>query len=396
MIVAATILLVVYLAIASAYWLWTAYGLWRTGTVLRPLEKLHPPAPQSWPRLSVVVPACNEADAVEAAVRTLLAADYPDLEIVLVDDRSTDGTSEILDRLAAEDRRIKVLHITELPAGWIGKVHALHCGYQVTSGDLILFTDADVHFKPLALRQAVAWMEHRQLGHLAAIPRLWPSTLLVEALLVAVIRMLVITLRFWKVEDPASPACMGVGAFNLVRRTAFAATPGFEWLRLEPGDDVGLGLMMKRSGARCAIVSALDSLGLYWYRTLGEVARGMEKGYASAFNFSPIRAVVASVLMLLLETSPLLALVPLAIDRSSAVAYAGLVVPAVFILAMIAQRRWTGAGWRRLFATPFVAPVAAVVSLRAGVVGYCRGGAMWRGVLYTSDMLRGGKRVHLP
>ena len=117
-----------------------------------------------------MIPACNEADTLGAALGTLLAQDYPALEILLVNDRSTDGTGDIVDRLAASDPRITALHVRELPQGWLGKVHALHVASERARGDWLLFTDADVHFAPGALRRAVAVARVHQLDHLTCVP----------------------------------------------------------------------------------------------------------------------------------------------------------------------------------------------------------------------------------
>jgi cellulose synthase/poly-beta-1,6-N-acetylglucosamine synthase-like glycosyltransferase len=136
----------------------SAYVLLATPQVQK-LVSLQVPAPTTWPRLSVVIPALNEVDTLEAALGTLLAETYPDLEIVLVDDRSTDGTGALVDRLAARDPRITPVHITALPEGWLGKVHALHVGTQHARGDWLLYTDADVHFGQGSLRHAVAVAE---------------------------------------------------------------------------------------------------------------------------------------------------------------------------------------------------------------------------------------------
>src|SRR6185369_5444580 len=102
------------------------------------------------------VPACNEAGTIETALASLLAQDYPGLEIVLVDDRSSDGTGVIIDRLAASDPRISAIHVRDLPIGWLGKVHALQRGLERVRGALVLFTDADIYFAPGSLRRAVS------------------------------------------------------------------------------------------------------------------------------------------------------------------------------------------------------------------------------------------------
>ena len=142
------------------------------------LDEVDANDPSSWPTLSVVVPARDEAHTIEPAVASLLAQDYPNLQVVLVDDRSTDETGTIIDRLAAKDSRVAAVHVRELPDGWLGKVHALQRGVERASGDFILFTDADIHFAPGVLRRAIAWSEAERLDHLAVLaevtsPSIW-------------------------------------------------------------------------------------------------------------------------------------------------------------------------------------------------------------------------------
>ena len=153
-------------------WLGVGQEVFRGNRRMRRLATLAAPAPAAWPRVSVVFAARNEAGTVGAAVPTMLALDYPDLEVIAVNDRSEDDTGAILDRLAAADPRLKVVHVTELPAGWLGKNHALADGGAAATGEWILFTDADIHFRPDVLRRAVAHARAHSLDHLAAIPAL--------------------------------------------------------------------------------------------------------------------------------------------------------------------------------------------------------------------------------
>ena len=386
----------VYIGIALAWWLANAWVVLRVHTKVPRLEEVSPPEPQCWPRLTVVVPARDEARDLEDAARTLLAQDYPDLEIILVDDRSTDGTSGIVDRLAAGDERVQALHVTELPAGWLGKVHALQLGFERSTGAFVLFTDADVHFRPDVLRRAVAYAVDRDLGFLTAFPSLWPTSLFLDSMIAAFLRQLFIGTRPWNFANPKSKAFIGVGAFNMVRRSAFERTEGFEWLRMETADDAGLGYMMKKSGARVAAVTAFEHLALYWYRTPGEAVRGAEKGFASVLKCSVVRAIVLAGLVLALELSPVLVLLPLLLGDTGVVAFAGLGVFAVFVFSVVTLARLARARVLPGLLTPLSAVFLAWVFLRVALTGRRRGGALWRGTLYTSEELLAGRRIPLP
>ncbi|MEK7768052.1 MAG: glycosyltransferase family A protein, partial [bacterium] len=141
---------------ACGWWAGMALVIRRHVAGLRSLGDEAAPEPAAWPRLSVLVPACNEADTLEPALETLLRSDYPDLEVILVDDRSTDGTGAVVDRLAARDARIVPVHVAALPPGWLGKVHAMHVALPHATGEWLLFSDADVHAAPDTIRRAVA------------------------------------------------------------------------------------------------------------------------------------------------------------------------------------------------------------------------------------------------
>jgi cellulose synthase/poly-beta-1,6-N-acetylglucosamine synthase-like glycosyltransferase len=401
---AAAVALGIYLAVSLLYWLWSAYAMFRMGHSVAYLDRVDPPVPPLWPRLSIVVAACDEADKIAPAARSLLACDYDDLEVVLVDDRSTDDTGAIIDALAGEDPRVRALHIRELPAGWLGKVHALHQGLAHCTGEFILFTDADVHFQPPLLRRAVAYCLAGNLDHLAALPSLWPTGLLLDAMIAESIRELVTVIRMWRVADPASRAFMGVGAFNLVRRSAFDATEGFEWLRMEVADDAGLGMMMKRSGARCELVNAFGLAALHWYRTFGEIVHGSQRTFATASNLSVRNAFVFAGLVVALELSPLLAPLGALAFRclgppgwaGLAFAVAGLAAPALYIICELLAHRWSRRKLLPGLLSAAMSPVGAWMVLRAALLARRRGGIVWRGTLYPTEALRAGKRIRLP
>ena len=387
------IILLVYFLLGGLYWVAMIRSM-RLFVARTPvLAALDLPMPTDWPRLSVVVPACNEEAEIEKAAISLLSQDYPDLEVILVDDRSTDRTPEIIDRLAAGGPDVKAVHIAHLPDGWLGKVHALDEGLRCATGRWVLFTDADVHFAPGMLRKSVAYALDQKLDHLAAMPQLWSSGLLVDSAIFSFLRQLVLALRLWKVNDPVAGVFMGVGAFNLVRREAFDRTLGFEWLRLEVGDDVGLALLMHRHGGRGGLVSAVGLLGLYWYRNLTQAARGVEKGFASVGNCSLLRVVSLSACLLALELSMFAAMIPLGLPGAP---FAAAAIFAAYLLAAWRTSRWAGTKFVPALLAPVAAVLMAAMTLRSGILGFLRGGMIWRGTLYPNKLMRNSTKVKFP
>ena len=163
-------------------------------------------------------------------------------------------------------------------------------------------------------------------------------------------------------------------------------------MRMEVGDDVGFGMMLKQSGARCGLVNAHGLLGLHWYRTLGEMARGAEKAYASAARCSLLRTAAISLVLVALEWAPLAALAGWHVRglRWSGMAMLAAAVGCCAVLACRSRNRLLPG---MLF--PLAAVIAAGVMLRSGWLGFRRGGIVWRGTLYRKDQLLAGRRLKL-
>lgn len=387
------ILLLAYALVGSAYWLWMAVGCWLIAQRVPSLNQEDAPAPPAWPPFSIIIPACNEAETLEPAVRQLLEEDYPGLEIVLIDDRSTDGTGAIVDRLAASDPRIQPVHVADLPAGWLGKVHALHQGAARAAGEWLLMMDADVHLRPGTLRRAVAYAEHHKLDHVAGAPDIWSRNLLLRVAIASFLRTFCVTLRVWAVPDPRSKAFVGVGAFNLVRRAALDRTEGFPWLRLEVADDVGLGLMLKQSGARSTLLNAHGHVRVEWYRSLTDMAHGTEKAFASVAHCSVARVLAVCAVATALDAAPLVALAGWGVP--GLMPLGGLMLASAALSVVVLHRWGGGAIWAGLL-FPLALPLNVFFLLRCGWLGWRRGGIVWRGTLYPSSLLKNNLRVRIP
>jgi hypothetical protein len=381
-----------WLVLGCIAWLAIAVMSLRNLWAVRLFEDVRAPIPQHWPRLSVIVPACNEGATLEAASVSLRAQDYPDLEILLVDDRSTDGTGALVDRIAASDPRIAPLHIQHLPDGWLGKVHAMHVATQQATGDWLLYTDADVHHAPGTLRDAIAWAEAEELDHLTLVPQFHSSTWWGEVGLASFGTVFLAVCRATELGKPETDAVLGVGAFNLVRRKALEKTEGFEWLRLEIADDTGLAMLLHRHGAKTALGVSRSRLSIQWYASLPDMVHGLEKNmFAVIAQFSWLRAALA---------------VPALVTNALAVPLALLIGPgwlrAVAVLAWLAMTAVAVVSWRRVgfrllpqLLLPVGQLVMAWVLARSAWATLRQGGVRWRGTLYPLAQLRAGQRVKL-
>lgn len=386
-------LLLAPLGLSLLAWLWGAYAVFRTHRDVPRLADDRSPEPARWPTVSLIVPARDEEGEVEAALRARLADGYPALEVIAVNDRSTDRTGAILDRVAAEDPRVRVIHIDALPAGWLGKLYAMHQGVQAARGEWVLLSDADVHYAPGTLRRVMAACVARGLDHFAALPTFRPKGLLLDAVINVFGRNLILGGRLWQVEDPRSNAAVGGGLFNLFRRETYDRTPGLPWLKLEVADDVALAQMLKAHGARTAVYETLGLISLDFYPSIGEYVRGVEKNsFAILGQFSMVKLTLACALTLLIEFGWMAGLAhPAPLARALSLLNFALVFG-----TSAAAIRIMGRSLRSLALVPVAAMVFVYAALRSGVVAHRRGGVAWRGTLYSVRELREGARIRIP
>jgi glycosyltransferase involved in cell wall biosynthesis len=379
-------LLLLLTAASALYLLNLAVLLRRVMRALPRIERLEAPSPARWPRVSLVMPARDEERTLEAAMRSKLANTYPELELVLVDDRSTDATGALADRFAQTEPRLQVVHVEQLPEGWLGKVHALQRGLERASGEWLLFSDADVHLAPKTLERILAFAEHERLDHVTVFPQFTCSGFLLQLTLVSMFRMVCVRTRMWEVSDPNSPASLGIGAFNLVRRSALERTPGLEWLKMEIADDVMLGTMLKRSGAKQAVLNGRNAVSLEFYPSLGAFNRAMEKSGAS-FPLSTL--ILGNLLLVALECGFLAGVLS---------GHPALVLLGGATWALGAGTTWAFSVWAGF--SQVTAPLAFLgvlpttwVSIRSAVLALVRGGVFWRGTFYPTAVLRAGQRL---
>lgn len=346
------------------------------------------PTCTQYPRLSVLVPACNEEDTIERALEGLRAQRYPNLEIIVVNDRSTDRTGEIVDRIAALDERVQAIHVDHLPDGWLGKVHALHIASQQATGEWMLFTDADIHFSGTCLEDAVQYCVKENLDHLSLLPKMSSRSLVARFGIVSALRAILVAVQPWHVNDPTRSEGVGVGAFNLVNTQAFQDSPGLEWFKMDVADDLALGQMMKNVRGRSQVMIGSKDVFVEWYPTVEAVFYGLEKNaYAQIARCDYRQGMLVAGLAAWISLSP-------------------------WMLLLIGENFWGVAPWMGAIATAIIlSPIMAVsildilgsyligdllmaaVIARATKLGDERGGVIWRGTVYTSEELRRNMKV---
>jgi glycosyltransferase involved in cell wall biosynthesis len=245
-------------------------------------------SPGKLPSISIIFSALNEEKDIEAALTTLLQIDYPSLEIIAVNDRSTDQTPEILDRLKQQQSKLKVFHLKELPDGWLGKNHALHFASRKATGEWLLFTDADVLMKPDTLKRAMSYIIENQLDHLTIFEHHIRKSVWLKLLLLGHYIAYSLVMKPWRIRYAWSKKSLGHGAFNLVAKTVYEASGGHRRISMECMDDLKLGEMIKKNGFRQDTVDGRDFIEKEWYKSLGDMVEGVKKNSFSYFKYRPI------------------------------------------------------------------------------------------------------------
>lgn len=363
-----------------------AIGMPSIADVTQPEWNRNPVSPAGNPRVSIIVPARNEEKEIAQALTQLLALDYDNYEVIAVNDRSTDRTGEIMEEIQKRSPRLKVIHHETLPPGWLGKTHAMWTATNTATGDWLLFTDADVLFKPDSLRRALTYAEAEKADHVVLFPQMimkQPG----EYMMIAFFQtMFVFGHRPWKVADPKTKDHMGVGAFNLIRRSTYQAIGTYEALRMEVLDDMKLGKVVKNSGFAQRNVFGKDLISIRWANGAMGVVNNLTKNFFAVLSFSWPRTLISAFGLVFLNLMPFLgvwlahgwARLPYAIALASMFSiYVGMSmrsgVPAYyFLLHPISTALFTYTLFRSMFLTLW------------------NDGIIWRGTRYPLEELRKG------
>jgi glycosyltransferase involved in cell wall biosynthesis len=378
-----TFLLILFGLIA---FFWLAHGLRVLFGLLQlpRLQKLAPASDGYCPKISILFAARNEEEKIEVALKSMMALDYPSLQIIAVDDRSTDATPKILASCAAQDSRLRTMRVEELPPGWLGKPHALQKGYEISSGEFLLFTDADVQFKPDTLRRAVSLFQNRKLDHLTLLCGLDMRGFWEKLALTFFALVFQLSTDPKNIGNPRSRGYVGIGAFQLVRRNVYEAAGTHKKLAMEVVDDLKLAKIMKLAGARSCVGLAEEHVTVRWHAGLGNIIRGVTKNFFAAAGYSLWLVTAHCVIIFLVSLLPFLTVAFLH-GWARGLAIFSIAIGMVF-QASVAYV---------LKASPLYGltqPVGCAIYLymvfRSTVVTLWQGGVTWRDTFYSLDELR--------
>ena len=384
-----------------------AIGMPSVADISQPHWDRTPVSASGNPRVSIIVPARNEEGSIELTLTALLRLDYDNYEVIAVNDRSTDRTGEIIDAVESKASRaenarenpyarqnrpdmgrptFRVLHHRELPPGWLGKSHAMWTAANQATGDWLLFTDADVLFKTDSLRRAMAYAESEPADHVVLFPRIimkQPG----EYMMIAFFQtMFMFGHRPWKVADPTADDHMGVGAFNLLRRSVYDSIGTHAALRMEVVDDMKLGKLVKNSGFAQRNVFGADLISIRWARGAMGVVDNLTKNFFAVLSFQWRRTLASAFALAFLNIGPFAGVF---------LAHGWARVPFAAALASILLI-YLGMYWRSrippyyFFLHPVSATLFVYALLRSMFLTLWNDGILWRGTKYPLEELRKG------
>ena len=386
------------------------YRLIWTARSLRHLQSIEPLPTKNLPTVSVIVAARNEQQNIEAALQSLLQLDYENLEIIVVNDRSTDGTESVLERMSAcqaalaaaatpvasgesipnpprAPTYLRIVAVRDLPPGWLGKNHALYRGASEASGEYLLFTDADIVMEASALRRAMAYVRQEKLDHLAILFRICMPNWWLESFVIAFCVYFFAHFKPWKVRDPNSKAHIGVGGFNLLRAQAYRDMGTHQAIAMRPDDDLKLGKLVKLHGFRQDVVLGPDLIYVPWYSSLRELIVGLEKNAFAGVDYNIAVIVLSSMLILAMHAFPFVAV--FITSGWTRVLFGAVCLSLLLICVHAAHqcrlRKSASLGF------PVAVVLFAFIQWRTMILNLWQGGIRWRDTFYPLAELKANK-----
>ena len=349
---------------------------------MRYLRRLYSyPAPPAWPSCSVLVPARNEENNIGRCAGGLLAQDYPDFQVIVLDDNSTDRTWQILQEFAAKDPKLILIKGKPLPDDWLGKHWACHQLAQVANGELMVYVDADTYHEPGMLRGAAAAIIYEKAALISALPRQivvsWSEMLSIPAFYLGMLCGVPLELTRLQ-RNPLLFAILG--QFLVFRRDTYDAAGGYAAVRHNVVDDIAIGRRVHAMGLKYKLLDGDGLVSCRMYSNFEQVWKGLTKSTFATFNFDPFFLTLMWALVIIFFVSPPVVLVIGLAQPQVPVEITAMAGIAVFLNLVL----WTVSHLRFHFPLyliliyPFSAIFMTVVAL-ASMILTIQGKALWKG-----------------
>jgi glycosyltransferase involved in cell wall biosynthesis len=355
----------------------------RTINFLRDMPRLISINP---PKVSVVIAARNEERAIESALQSVLQQNYENLEIIVVNDRSTDLTGIILAQMTERYPQLRVVNITELPHGWLGKNHALHIGARQATGKLLLFTDADVVMQPDTISKAVNYLLEERLDHLTALPEQTTTSVPLLTFIATFGFFFSLYARPWRVTHP-NRWHVGIGAFQLLRRDFYLRMGGHILIAMRPDDDMKLGKLVKQNEGRQEMVWGHGLMSIAWYHSLKELIQGLMKNAFAGVGYSFFLVLLSTLALLTFYLFPFVAV----FVTGGTTLWLNVAIIVVLFLIFRDSTRFVGLSQWHVLGFPFATLLFIYILWKSALTAILRGGIEWRGTRYSLKELRSNK-----
>jgi glycosyltransferase involved in cell wall biosynthesis len=352
--------------------------------------KLQPKVPKSdfkknIPLVSVLIPAHKEGQHLKASLQSLLNQDYPNLEILVINDRSQDETPNIIEHFVGKFACCRGVNIKTVPDDWLGKPHALQQGLKQAKGEYCLLTDADVVHAPWVISATVAMCQAKQLDYCTVAPNITPATRVLSWFMPFLAYVLYLTLHPWRMNTRACYKATGIGAFIFVKTTLLQQTDALRAVALDPIDDLGIATAISLKSQNGAFVLGEEAITLDWYPSLLALAKGLEKNLYRQSNYSLIQFFSGLLALLIYILSPLLLL----LVGSPVLTNIAIAILAIRFCSFLLQPRTS---WLRKTVAYVLHPVSvlvfACIAIRAVVLAEKRQAISWGGVVHSLKKLR--------
>ena len=338
----------------------------------------------SEPLVSVIIAAKDEEKAIGRTVESLINQSYGNIEIIVVNDRSSDRTAEVVKQF--QSPKVKLISIEELPAGWLGKNYALYRGYLDSKGDYLLYTDADIEYEEDTIRSAVSYISKQQVDHISIMPFFIAKGFWLRGFVHFFASCLYVTKWPWKPNDDSqTKQGIGIGAFNMLTRDAYEKIGTHEKLRLRPDDDLQLGMKVKQSGMKQRYMIGADHIKVEWYPSLKEANKGLEKNIFAGLNYFWPSLLFIIPSMLLFYFFPFIGVWFLNGWQQAVLALTIVFIIGVYLLYTVKVLKDTAYD---VIVFPILVLIYLYIITRSCLLTLIRGGIYWRGTFYTLRELK--------